>query len=77
MEQHDDLSQFKIDSENDTSITKHASVFLYFCQCYEINCEYVACFFSSSHLKVDLTDGVILYQFIPFIILNISSRNFI
>jgi len=43
MDKIDDLSQFKFDSEGDTSITENASLFLKFCEHYEIECEYVAC----------------------------------
>lgn len=41
-EQLDDLSQFRFDSDGDTSITKHVSIFLKFCEYYEIDCEDVA-----------------------------------
>lgn len=38
-----DLSQFKFDGEGDTSIAKHASLFLKFCEHYEIEWKDVAC----------------------------------
>ena len=39
VEQLDDLSQFKFDSEGDTSIIENASIFLKFCEYYEIDYE--------------------------------------
>jgi len=40
-----DLFQFKFDHKGDTSFSKHASLFLKFYECYEIDFEYVACIF--------------------------------
>jgi len=38
-----DLSQLKIDGEDDMSFSEHASLFIKFCDYYEFDCEYVAC----------------------------------
>lgn len=38
----DDSSQLKFDGEGNTFIVKHISLFLKFCEYYEINCEYAS-----------------------------------